>query len=324
MKDNRRWFYWIEAILAALIIILGMQMIGEKNSDKHPKIAVILPDSEDDQWSAFRYGLKMAAQDTGTELSILSTAEKLTAEEELALIRQEIEQGAQAVILQPVPGTDMEKQLKKLDKKIPLMLVKNTLTKDPDLSLLPVVEPDQEAMGRTLAEQLLKDYNGNLSGKTFGILMETEDTQALVRRKKAFEEALQGTGAAWIWTAFSSSPRTREQDLHSREPVDLVIALDDHSLTTAAETAASNDLHGALVYGIGNSTEAAYFLDNRIVECLIVPDEFSMGYQSMQETANNIGKHFRDMPYAAVTYDILRREDLYSEKNQEILFTMSQ
>ena len=35
------------------------------------------------------------------------------------------------------------------------------------------------------------------------------------------------------------------------------------------EYAAANNLHGALVYGIGNSTEAVYYLDTGIVGCLV-------------------------------------------------------
>ena len=54
--------------------------------------------------------------------------------------------------------------------------------------------------------------------------------------------------------------------------MDFVIALDDNSLTAAGECAAANNLHGAIIYGIGNSTEAVYFLDTGAVECLVVPD----------------------------------------------------
>ena len=62
-------------------------------------------------------------------------------------------------------------------------------------------------------------------------------------------------------------------------------ALDDNSLTAAGECSASNNLHGAVVYGIGNSTEAVYYLDTGSVECLVVPDEFNVGYQSLTEMA---------------------------------------
>ena len=155
MKQNRKRFYLIEAALASFILILGIQIFFEKKADDHSKITVILPDSENHSWSAFRYGLKMAAQDTGTELLIVSTGKTLTAEEELKLISQELEQDTQAVIIQPVPGTDLAENLKKLEKKIPIMLVKDTLPQDPASTPFPVTEPDHEAMGKALEEQIM-------------------------------------------------------------------------------------------------------------------------------------------------------------------------
>ena len=324
MNHNRKWFYMIESVLAALIFVLGIQMFFEKNATDHPRISVIIPDSENHQWSAFRYGLKMAAQDTGTELLIISTGKDLTAGEELDLISQEIEKETKAIILQPVPGANIDQKLKQLAKKIPIMLVKNTISKDPSSTSLPVVEPDHEAMGKALAEQLLQDYNGNLAGKTIGILQNEAKSQALASCKKGFEDTLKHTEAVICWTASPSLPETEKNSLKNQKKTDLVIALDNTSLTTAAEYAAANNLHGALVYGIGNSTEAIYFLDNSTIECLVVPDEFSIGYQSLREAAQNHGKRFRRMQCSHVTYYVLRRETLFSEKNQEILFTMSQ
>ena len=54
-----------------------------------------------------------------------------------------------------------------MEKKVPVMLVEYTASKDKEASLLPTAEPDNYAMGTAMAEELLKDYNGNLNGKTF-------------------------------------------------------------------------------------------------------------------------------------------------------------
>ena len=105
---------------------------------------------------------------------------------------------------------------------------------------------------------------------------------------------------------------------------DLVAALDDNSLTAAGECSASNNLHGAVVYGIGNSTEAVYYLDTGSVECLVVPDEFNVGYQSLTEMAGRLKNPFRGLKDRKVSGTVIRREELFTEENQDILFTMSQ
>ena len=316
MNNSGKWFHVIEAVLAVMVILMAAAMLLEKNSKQYRKISVVIQDAEDTQWAAFRYGLKMAAQDQKVELVVASTADALTKEEQLNTIKREIELGADAVIVQPVPGDDLEQKLRHLEKKVPIMLVEYTAAKEREKSQLPSVEPDHSAMGEALAEELKKDYCGNLSGKKYGILMKADAPQAMNSRRQGVEKALQDTGIVCSWVVDSS--------VENKPKVDIVIALDNNSLIKAAEQAAANNLHGALVYGIGNSTQAAYYLDTGSVECLVVPDEFSVGYYSLTEAAERLRHFFRGMKSRVVAYTVIRREELFEERNQEILFTMCQ
>ena len=316
MNNSGKWFHVIEAVLAVMVILMAAAMLLEKNSKQYRKISVVIQDAEDTQWAAFRYGLKMAAQDQKVELVVASTADALTKEEQLNTIKREIELGADAVIVQPVPGDDLEQKLRHLEKKVPIMLVEYTTAKEREKSQLPSVEPDHSAMGEALAEELKKDYCGNLSGKKYGILMKSDAPQAMNSRRQGVEKALQDTGIVCSWVVDSS--------VENKPKVDIVIALDNNSLIKAAEQAAANNLHGALVYGIGNSTQAAYYLDIGSVECLVVPDEFSVGYYSLTEAAERLRHFFRGMKSRVVAYTVIRREALFEERNQEILFTMCQ
>ena len=316
MNNSGKWFHVIEAVLAVMVILMAAAMLLEKNSKQYRKISVVIQDAEDTQWAAFLYGLKMAAQDQKVELVVASTADALTKEEQLNTIKREIELGADAVIVQPVPGDDLEQKLRHLEKKVPIMLVEYTTAKEREKSQLPSVEPDHSAMGEALAEELKKDYCGNLSGKKYGILMKSDAPQAMNSRRQGVEKALQDTGIVCSWVVDSS--------VENKPKVDIVIALDNNSLIKAAEQAAANNLHGALVYGIGNSTQAAYYLDIGSVECLVVPDEFSVGYYSLTEAAERLRHFFRGMKSRVVAYTVIRREELFEERNQEILFTMCQ
>ena len=70
--------------------------------------------------------------------------------------------------------------------------------------------------------------------------------------------------------------------------------------------------------------EAVYYLDEDIVNCLVVPDEFNVGYQSLTKIADQIQKTSVEIPKQAVSYTIIRKETLFTEENQNILFTMGQ
>ncbi len=304
MNNSGKWFHVIEAVLAVMVILMAAAMLLEKNSKQYRKISVVIQDAEDTQWAAFRYGLKMAAQDQKVELVVASTADVLTKEEQLNTIKREIELGADAVIVQPVPGDDLEQKLRHLEKKVPIMLVEYTAAKEREKSQFPSVEPDHSAMGEALAEELKKDYCGNLSGKKYGILMKADAPHAMNSRRQGVEKALQDTGIVCSWVVDSS--------VENKPEVDIVIALDNNSLIKAAEQAAANNLHGALVYGIGNSTQAAYYLDTGSVECLVVPDEFSVGYYSLTEAAERLRHFFRGMKSRVVAYTVIRSCLLYT------------
>lgn len=324
MKNDKKAFILIETVLAVVVLIMALVMILEKTEKDFDKVSVIIQNSDDNQWSAFIYGLKMAAEDYGIDMFVVSTGAVLTLEEEKNLIENEISNGADAVIVQPVSDPDAEKMLKKINNRIPVMLIEDTLSKNGDVSVLPVTKPDNYAMGKALAEELLRDYNGKIDGKRLGLLSEAAGSNTVMSRETGLKDGLKGTEAQIIWSSSMSFGEEEEMKLELLPRVDLLIALDDNSLTTAGKDSASNNLYGAIVYGIGKSTEAVYYLDTGAAECLVVPDEFNVGYQSLKEIAKSLKHYFRKAQNQTVSYTVIRKETLFSKENQEILFTMSQ
>ncbi len=313
-------FIFIEAVLGVMVLLLAFLMLREKNVDRSYQISVIVENADGKQWSAFKYGLKMAAEDKGAEMVMVSTGAALSQEEEKKLIEEEIKNGADGVIIQPVSGEDTQQILKKFSNKAEIMLIDDTLS---DTEEFPVIQPDAYAMGKALAEELLKDYGGNLEGKTLGILTGKE-SRSSAEKEKGFTETLKDTGAKLIWSDTKKPEIEGNTFWESKPEVDFIIALDDDSLTAAGEGAAANNLHGAIAYGIGNSTEAVYYLDTGAVECLVVPDMFHVGYESLTELVNKLEKGFYEDENPQISYTVMRKENLFSKENQEVIFTMSQ
>lgn len=313
-------FIFIEAVLGVMVLLLAFLMLREKNVDRSYQISVIVENADDKQWSAFKYGLKMAAEDKGAEMVMVSTGAALSQEEEKKLIEEEIKNGADGVIIQPVSGEDTQQILKKFSNKAEIMLIDDTLS---DTEEFPVIQPDAYAMGKALAEELLKDYGENLEGKTLGILTGKE-SRSSAEKEKGFTETLKDTGAKLIWSDTKKPEIEGNTFWESKPEVDFIIALDDDSLTAEGEGAAANNLHGAIVYGIGNSTEAVYYLDTGAVECLVVPDMFHVGYESLTELVNKLEKGFYEDENPQISYTVMRKENLFSKENQEVIFTMSQ
>lgn len=321
MKKSKRIFLAAEAALACMFLaVVGLMLWGTNETEY--KVSVILPDSDDGKWDAFKYGLEMAAADQGAELAVVSTEGMLDAKEETGLIREELVNSAEAMIICPVSGEELEQELKKTAKRVPVLQV--TDLSGEDESSGPVIEPDHYEMGKELAQKILEDQGRNLRGKKIGILAKARDSRAMELRKQGVEDGLNGSGAAISWCQESPDPEHAESFFMEQVKVNIVAALDDSSLRTAGACAHSNDLRGALLYGIGQSTEAVYYLDTGYVECLVVPDDFQMGYQAMTEITKRRDSFFYQLKSHRIPHRSVRRQELFLKENQDMLFTMSQ
>lgn len=321
MMNNKKGFVLTEVILMIMVIGLALMMISGQNKKALDKVSVILENAGDSQWSALKYGLKMAAEEEGIELAVVDVEEGLDAEAQKKVFEREIEDGADALIVQPVLDKNDQEVLKKIEKRVPVMLVGYEAEKGETRYDLPVIKEDNYEMGQALAEEMLKDFEGNIEEKKIGLLLASTDSNMLSSRECGFKDALEDKNANILELSLDSL-LDREENTESK--VDIVIALDDSNLTAIGEYLASSQPHGELLYGIGQSTEAIYYLDKGIAECVVVPDEFNVGYQSLSEVARKLDHYFENMKKQAVSYSVIRKETLFSKENQELLLTMSQ
>ena len=319
--NNKKGFVLTEVILMIMVIGLALMMISGQNKKALDKVSVILENAGDSQWSALKYGLKMAAEEQGIELAVVDVEEGLDAEAQKKVLEREIEDGADALIVQPVLDKNDQEVLKKIEKRVPVMLVGYEAEKGETRYDLPVIKEDNYEMGQALAEEMLKDFEGNIEEKKIGLLLASTDSNMLSSRECGFKDALEDKNANILELSLDSF-LNREENTESK--VDIVIALDDSNLTAIGEYLASSQPHGELLYGIGQSTEAIYYLDKGIAECVVVPDEFNVGYQSLSKVARKLDHYFENMKKQTVSYSVIRKETLFSKENQELLLTMSQ
>ena len=175
---------------------------------------------------------------------------------------------------------------------------------------------------------MLKDNDGKLKQKKVGIFLSNNRSEAIKKREKGVQDALSETDAkiCWVTEAGEDAKLLKQQ-----EKVDYLFALDDRSLVEAGKAVKENEIYSSMIYGIGCSTEAAYYLDTGEAECLLVPDVGDrwykadyMGYESLAELSHALKKMTYCVHGKVLSYTVLRKENLFSEKNQELLFKMSQ
>ena len=66
--------------------------------------------------------------------------------------------------------------------------------------------------------------------------------------------------------------------------------------------------------------KSLYYLDSGIVQSIVVPEDYMMGYQSVSDLAEFIHRN-RFLPKVqTIQHRIIHKDTLFAEENQEILF----
>ena len=220
MKHGKKTFVIIEAVLGILVILVLGFIIYKQNGHDPETIAVIIPDVDESEWSAFKYGLKMAAREYDADVVIISKDNMETANDEIEIMNREIVKGADAVIVKPIANRDGQQKLKQLEKSVPIMAVGDTFPEEP--SGLHTIEPDHYHMGADLAQKLLENYRGNLIGKKIGIYSQHATSEAVIKRMKGICDTLKGSGAEILWSVSKENDSKEKINLQTQRRVDIV------------------------------------------------------------------------------------------------------
>ncbi len=327
-KKHLSPFIIAEAELALAVIITMLSLSQSRQTKKMRKVAVIIENSGDDDWNSLRYGIRQAVLEKNITPVIMNTADIPDAAEQDRLIDEALAGGAEAVIVKPAPGINTKSMLEGYAMRIPVMLIESdSLAENPmeqsGPDLIPVVEPDQQALGAALADAVLEDYDGSLNGRKLGIIEDTPDTSRAKLRRQGFIEALAGQDYNVAFDLTVTDPQWITDHIKHQSDVDIIVCLNAKGLEAAGQAAKNGAVGSALVYGIANSERAAFYLDQNAVQCLVVPDEMSVGYESMQEMAARLQNPFHELKGTTTEFTVVRRDTMFSEQNQFLLFSQT-
>ena len=321
MKGQEKFTFRTLLILTVCLAIAVLFALShESRMEKPLQVLVVANRMDESCWNAFHYGLKQAAQENHIVLTIASAGN--AGEMERVLMREEAE-GKDGLIFQPFYGEGAGM----IPAGLPSVQVESR-----GESAKEEVLPDAHKIGEAVAKGILEDFEGDLRGKKIGILQEKKDRSFAADCAEGFERGIEGAGGSVEWKVENLYAKDEPQErLSGLEVVDIVVALDNDDLVLAGECALQKNLHGAIVYGVGSSTEAAYYLDRNMVRLLVVPDTFTMGYRALTVLNSRMrgGLLQRISPFqktetVEVPFMVLRREQLFSKKNQMLLYAMNQ
>lgn len=316
--------FFIICIAALLILVLiastsGLVMSGIK--DEPQKVSVVIDDSASGRWVSFYAGLEQAAKDNGIRLNIVSTEKNLTLTRQYSLINEEISKGAAGVIVRFGNSIATSSIITGISQKAVLELVDTDV--DADVSVegnYACIEADNYDIGRALANEVRIGAENDLNGKTIGIVMGNQKMYSMQNRLSGFTDNIEKSGAEIIWregsTIYTADGIRAKQE---QKKADIIVALDNDGLEAACEYAQALE-ERPMIFGEGISIKNVSFLDDGLIDSMIVPNEYYMGYQSLSCVAKRLRNRLNPMQNETVGYKIVNRENMFDESNQTLLF----
>ena len=322
MTKNRHYFIVLTLFLFVVIVWAPAGMLKADHQNSEHKVSVILDNCSSDRWISLRQGLEQAAEEHHVVINYVSTDTALRIDEQIDLINTEIENGAEGIIVRMIASDDCVEEMESISQRTALMLLESDIGPEDVYAL---TAPDNQELGRALANAILDRFGQELSERQIGILYGNQSLISMQQRLKGLEEVLSENNTRIVWRRRSVT-KDNYQELQRIDSADIIVALGNDETEQMADYIMMTD-HGdreRYLYGIGCSEKVVYHLDKGLIDMLVVPNDFSMGYQSMEAIAKQLRYHLSAPNGSKVDYLIINKQNLYDEENQKVLFPIVQ
>lgn len=325
MRENQ--VFLRPAVGALLVIILFcMVMLVRGTDDTHYQVVVVVSDSSSERWNSLRAGLTQAARDNNIDLNCIYTDYLDNINEQSSLISEAITDGADGIITDFCLSMGIEDIVEKISSRVPVEFIITNVDANADVSgNYATVMVDNYAVGRAIGNELVISYGDQLSDMSIGIVAGNQQKYALQDRLRGLRDAIAEKQPDIAWTVqesrFLAHTLQRAMEDH---PVQLIVGLDNNSLEAAVNYVTESGAGDLPLYGAGCSEKLVYYIDNGTIASMILPDEFSIGYQSLSDLAEKLRNRTSTLEDRVLGYNVVHRDNLFREENQRILFPIVQ
>lgn len=325
MRENHVFLWPIVSALLLVILFCAVMLVRGTDEDRY-QVTVVLSNSSSERWNSLRAGLTQAARDNSIDLNVVYTDYLDNVQEQSSLISQAITDGADGIITDFCLSMGTEEIVQSISSRVPVEFIITNVDADADVSgSFATVMVDNYAVGRAIGNELVIRYGDRLQEMSLGIIAGNQQKYALQDRLRGFRDAVSEKQPDIAWTVqesrFLSAMLQRTMENH---PVQLLVGLDNDSLEAAVDYVNTNGDGDIALYGAGCSEKLVYYIDNGTIASMILPDEFSIGYQSLADLSAKLRNRMVTLEDRMLGYNVVHRDNLFREENQRILFPIVQ
>lgn len=195
----------------------------------------------------------------------------------------------------PKNQPDLIISTKPLSTKIPQILIDHQQ----------LISMDQTLSGKTLALNLLKT-----GAKRIGVIQKEVNQNTQQRAKGIKDEIKQFSW--WL-----KGDQASLENLYQASEVDAILCLDYESTELAIDAQKTN------LFAYGRTNKCLYYTDTGVVTTLLYDDAYAQGYETGKQ-AYNLLEHGQALKKKTINYVLIKRANLFTDKNQNLLFPTHQ
>lgn len=310
MKNSRQALIQLAILVmlgAAVLLTTFLPRQAEDRKAVEPlEISVVLREADSTLWSTARLGMEQAAGELGVELRVLTLAQANDGEGQLAVLRREAEQKADALVVVPADPAQLGLALLQGELVCPVVSLESGLD-----GARQTVAPDNGELGRSLAQAVLDDGRG---GPVL-LVNPLPEGSGVSQRARSARQALEEAGVE----VRAETQEDRLGELMGQDWAAVMVfepALTERALALKESLGADVPLYGA-----GVTASVAAGLERGTVTAAAAWSDFAVGYLAVEgaaELARGTSRQPDPLPFF-----ILRGEDIYEPKYQKLLFPVA-
>ncbi len=310
----------IPALILIALLILEIVYYRYFLSRKEPirQISLIVYGSDASRFENLKQGAEQAAADLNAEVTLITMSSENDAMEQVTLIRREIMNGADALLIAACDSEAVGEYLKNDPINIPYAFVETGIDNDRGA---PAYAADDKEMAKALVDTI--EANEKDWIKVAVIADHTERISVRDRIDTIVDSGLKCDELV-LWERNEQEKDKKAQFFLQRElteeAVDVVVAVDNSSMEELLD-AKVNLNKDIKIYGIADSSKSVYYLDHGLIKSLICQDEFSEGYLAVENIlGGNAGNTAAAAGEGPVRFETVNRDNMYDMAYQKMLF----
>lgn len=322
MKRHKNGLLLLTFFLLSVVFLSMVFQLEEFRQKKTVKIVFIpkVQDKTNDFWMSMISGAKSAGKEYQADLTILAPEEENDYQQQKRFIEEAVKMRPDAIALAPIQYSEMTDSVRKIrNAGIKLILIDSKIDEDLEETYI-------GTNNRNAGLQMGKNMKTYVNEETkIAIVSHVKGSSTAMEREEGLREGLGEYEDRIEAVLYSNSDYKqayeKTKELMQEHPdINLIAGLNLYSTVGVARAIKEMNLNKEVhIVGFDNDIEGIQYLEEGIIDTLIVQKPFNMGYLGIQTAVESVrGKKMEKNIYCDT--EVITADNIYTDENQKLLF----